>query len=96
MTHYRKSKLNHARVEYYRVTHNPGHNNFLIRPDYLFENALKFVYEKNGETIEKIISVPYIGPYLKKKMFWEYDEALLKKVFHGVAYSVPEQIIFNY
>ena len=93
---YKKGKLNHSRVEYYRITHDGVHNNFLIHPDYLFEKALKFVYEDNGETIEKIIPVSKIGRYLKTKTFWGRDEMTLKSEYRGYAYMIDDKIIFRY
>lgn len=94
---YRKYPLNHSRVEHYRVTQNGRYNNFIICPDYLGENELKFVYDDaEGNTIEKIIPVSYIGPHLKQKLFFYKDEFLLKKQFRGVAYEVKADIIFNY
>ncbi len=88
--------LNHSRVETYKVTHNPRYNNFLISKDYIHERELKFIYNENGTTVEKIIPMAYLGPHLQQKMFFHKDEFLLKRVFRGTAYSVKQNIVFNY
>lgn len=92
----KRSKLNHSRVEHYKITHDGVHPNFLIHPDYLFEKELKFVYNNGSEAVEKIIPLKYIGPHLRKKMFWTRDELTMKREFRGVAYSIPEEVVFNY
>lgn len=89
--------LNHARVSVYRVTQNKRFSTFLIQPDYLFEKELLFVYNDiNGQEVHKVIPLTYLGPRLKKKMFFKYDEVTLKKEFGGVVYSINEQDIINY
>lgn len=92
-----RSSLNHARVLVYRVTQNKKYHNFLIHPEYLFEKELLFVYtDMDGKEVYKVIPLTYLGPRLKKKMFFAEDEATLKKEFRGVAYAVNEQDIIKY
>lgn len=89
--------LNHARVSVYRVTQNKNFRNFLIRPELLFEEEILFVYNDiDGKEIHKVIPLTYLGPRLKKKMFFRDDEVTLKKEFGGVVYSINEQDIINY
>ena len=88
--------LNHSRVSTYRVTHNPGHHNFLISPRLLHERVLKFIYRKHNSTETKIIPLEYIGKYLKYKRIFHYDEVDLKAEYRGEAYEIDENIIFEY
>lgn len=92
----RSYALNHSKVSVYRVTHNPNHNNFLISPKLLQENILKFVYNDNGNVVEKLIPLEYVGPHLKYKLFFHTDELTLKREFRGEAYSINADIIFNF
>lgn len=88
----RKYTLNHCRVAVYRVTHNPGHHNFLISPRLLHEKTLRFIY---GDEV-KLVPVEYIGPHLKYKRIFHKDEQTLQYEFRGEAYEIDENIIFNY
>ena len=88
----KQSKLNHSRVDVYRVTHNQGHHNFLISPRLLHEKTLKFIYR--NET--KLIPVDYLGPHLKYKKIFHTDEATLKREFRGECYEIDENVIFNF
>lgn len=97
MKKYYHHSLNHARVSVYRVTQNKNFRNFLIRPELLFEEEILFVYNDiDGKEIHKVIPLTYLGPRLKKKMFFRDDEVTLKKEFGGVVYSINEQDIINY
>lgn len=97
MKKYYHHSLNHARVSVYRVTQNKRFRTFLIEPDYLFEKELLFVYtDEDGQEVHKVIPLTYLGPRLKKKMFFKHDEVTFKKEFGGVVYSINEEDIINY
>lgn len=81
--------------KYYTVTHNERYNNFLISPKFLFENRLKFVYNENGSTIEKIVPLKKIGPYIKSRKFFKYDSNIDRYDFNGWAYEIPAHVIFS-
>ena len=93
-----RKNLNHAKVNYYRVTQNPNYDFFAISPDYLFEDKLRFVYMLNGIKHEKIVPLTHIGRYLSKKpkkLIW-YDYFLEEKVYRGEFYTLPVNVIYNY
>lgn len=83
------------RVETYKVLHNEKHHNFLICPKYLFEDKLKFVYMINGKEAEKLVSLKKIGPYLKTRRLYKYDEEDMNYDYKGWAYEVPDSVIFS-
>jgi len=87
--------LNHSRVSIYTVTHNEKYRNFLISPDYLYEQKLKFVYERYGKHIEKIIDVAQIGKYLKYFKIFKRDDETLSWEYRGEVYEIKEDVIFN-
>jgi hypothetical protein len=78
----------------YKVTHNERFNNFLISPKFIFEESLNFVYTDNGNTIEKVIPLKKIGPYLKTRKFFKYDSDVDRFDYNGWAYEVPASVIF--
>lgn len=88
--------MTHKRVLTYKVTHNPAYNNFLISPRLLFEDVIEFVYDDCGTTVRKNIPMKYLGPFLKKKMFFHTDEITLKREYKGEAYYVDENVIYEY
>ncbi len=92
----RNYNLNHSRVKFYKVSKRTKHNNFVISPQYLHEENLKFVYEENGETIEKIIPLSYLGPNLKYVPFYSLNDFTLRREYRGGAFFVKEEVIFNY
>ena len=92
----RNYNLNHSRVEFYKVSKRTKHHNFVISPQDLHEENLRFVYEDNGETIEKIIPLSYLGPNLKYIPFYSLNDFTLRREYRGGAYFVKEDIIFNY
>lgn len=84
-------------TDYYKVSKPEGFNSFLIGQNLLFEENLKFVYDKNGQHIEKIIPVSYIGPHLTgPKTIWKCDEEDETKKYAGCAYMVSASVIENY
>jgi hypothetical protein len=84
------------RVKYYKVTHNENHNNFLIRPESLYEENLLFVYKENGEEVKKVVPTKAIGPHLKFRKFFYRDNDSRALEFKGVAYEIPDSVIFSY
>ena len=50
----------------------------------------------NGNVVEKLIPLEYVGPHLKYKLFFHTDELTLKREFRGEAYSINADIIFNF
>ena len=63
----------------------------------MFEKELLFVYtDEDEQEVHKVIPLTYLGPRLKKKMFFIHDEVTLKKEFGGVVYSINEQYIIKY
>lgn len=82
----------------YKITHNPKYNNFLISPDYIKERELKFVYkDPQGNTIEKIIPLEYLGPNLRSfrlKDKWDPELEIYK--YMGYVYFVNEKLIYDY
>ena len=92
----RNYNLNHSRVEFYKVSKRTKHHNFVISPQDLHEENLRFVYEDNGETIEKIIPLSYLGPNLKYVPFYSLNDFTLRREYRGGAYFVKEDVIFNY
>lgn len=92
----RNYNLNHSRVEFYKVSKRTKHHNFVISPQYLYEENLRFVYENNGETVEKIIPLSYLGPNLKYVPFYSLNDFTLRREYRGGAYFVKEDVIFNY
>ena len=93
----RNYTLNHSRVQTYRVTHNPGHHNFLISPRLLHEKNLRFIYsDESNRDVEKLIPVDYLRPHLKYKRIFHKDEKTLRYEFRGEAFEVDEKIIFEY
>lgn len=88
--------LNHSRVDVYKVSKRTKHHNFVISPQYLHEETLRFVYEENGETFEKIIPLSYLGPHLHYVPFYSINDFTLCREYRGGAYFVKEEVIFNY
>ena len=83
-------------TQFYKTTFYPQYHNFLMSRNHIFEKALKFVYNKDGKTITKIIPTTYLGPYLKHKSLFKWDDELLKYDWKGCVYAIPEEVIFNY
>ena len=81
---------------FYKTTFYPQHHNFLMSTNFIFEEALKFVYNKDGKTITKIIPTTYLGPYLNKKPIFKWDDEMLQYEWKGNVYAIPEEVIFNY
>lgn len=92
----RNYNLNHSRVEFYKVSKRTKHHNFVISPQYLHEENLRFVYEENGEIIEKIIPLSYLGPKLHYVPFYSLNDFTLRREYRGGAFFVKEEVIFNY
>lgn len=91
------NRYNHKHVEIYTINQNVEHNNFAVSPNYIFEEKLRFVYDKDGLHQEKIVPLTYLGPYLKymKKVITTDPETNEKK-FQGEFFVIPEQVIFEY
>lgn len=83
-------------TDFYKTTFYPQQHNFLMSTKHLFEEALKFTYNKDGKTITKIVPVTYLGPYLKHKSLFKWDDELLKYDWKGCVYAIPEEVIFKY
>lgn len=92
----RNYNLNHSRVKFYKVSKRTKHRNFVISPQYLHEENLRFVYDNNGEIVEKIIPLSYLGPNLKYVPFYSLNDFTLRREYRGGAYFVKEEVIFNY
>ena len=83
-------------TQFYKITHNPNYHYFLISPKLIDnENVLKFVYSREGKTIEKLIHVNTIGPHLNFRRMYKWDEALLVNVPNGYVYYVDENVVFE-
>ena len=81
--------------KYFTVTHNERYSNFLISPKFLFEDALKFVYKENNTTVEKVVPLKKIAPYLKSRRFFKYDSNIDRYDFNGWSYEIPAHVIFS-
>ena len=90
------NKFNHIRVNIYKVTHNARYHNFLVNPNYINEDELKFVYKENGETIEKVIPTTYWINKSKFGAMWKYDEETMISRKCGYVYYIKEEDIFDY
>ena len=91
------NKYNHKRVEIYTVNQNKEFKNFAVSPNYIFEDRLRFVYDKDGAQQEKIVPLEYLGPHLKfMKKIITTDPETGKKIFHGEFYVIPEKVIFEF
>jgi len=91
------NKYNHKRVEIYTVNQNKEFKNFAVSPNYIFEDRLRFVYDKDGAQQEKIVPLEYLGPHLKfMKKIITTDPETGKKTFHGEFFVIPEKVIFEY
>ena len=75
-----KRSVKNRRVNNYTITLNPHFDSFAISPAFLYEKALKFVYELNGETIEKVVP---IGEDMIE--FYPYDGGVIKQEWHSTA-----------
>lgn len=88
--------MSRKRVEFYAIKHYPNKHNFIISPKLIHEESLKFIYEQNGEHIEKIVPVKVIGPFLVGFPINKWDEDLREYQYKGFVYAVNEKIIFKY
>ena len=43
---------------FYKTTFYPQHHNFLMSTKHLFEEALKFIYKKDGKQLQKLSQFP--------------------------------------
>lgn len=92
-----KRSVKNRRVNYYTITLNPHFDSFAISPTFLYEKALKFVYELNGETIEKVVPMTYIGPKLgKARHIYHNDPLTGDKEYCGFFYTIIKKFIIDY
>lgn len=81
----------------YRIKQNSRHNNFLIHPEYIYQESLTFVYTgSSGNTVNKTIPLRDLAPHLKVRKFYSYDDEGRYAHFRGMAYELPEEFVLHY
>lgn len=83
-------------VQFHRVTKNPLYNNFIIAKSYISDDVIKFVYEEDGVTVEKLVPTTYWIQHCREKIMWKDDELTLKKKYSGMAYEIKAEPIFAF
>ena len=91
------SKRSHARVAVYTVTRHKDFNNFLMNPDFIHEDKIRFVYNnESGNPVEKIIPLEDIVHHIKSFPIYKENESTLKKEYKGWVYKVDSDFVTNY
>ena len=89
-------------TDFYQVTKHPKFNNFVVGMDIISKckndgDILKFVYVEDGETITKYVDMKVVGRHLRPKpMPSGIDEETGEKKKSGLAFIMPEEVIYSY
>lgn len=93
---YQQKRLNHKKVDTYRVTYNEIYKDFLMSSDYIYEDKVMFVYKDGTEVVNKIIPIKDVMQHATIRRFFKYDEELASRKFKGSAYDINPSFVFNY
>ena len=93
---YQQKRLNHKKVDTYRVTYNEIYKDFLMSSDYIYEDKVMFVYKDGTEIVNKIIPIKDVMQHATIRQFFKYDEELASRKFKGSVYDINPSFVFNY
>ena len=90
-------KRSHARVPVYTVTRHRDFDNFLMNPDFIHEDKIRFVYtDESGKPVEKIIPLEDIIHHAKSFPIYKENEFTLRKEYKGWVYKVESAFVTSY
>lgn len=90
-------KRSHTRVQVYTVTRHKDFDNFLMNPDFIHEDKIRFVYnDESGHSVEKVIPMADIVHHVKSFPIYKDNEFTLRKEYKGWVYKVESDFVTNY
>lgn len=90
-------KRSHTRVPVYVVTRHKDFDNFLMNPDFIHEDKIRFVYnDESGHSVEKVIPMADIIHHVKSFPIYKENEFTLRKEYKGWVYKVESDFVTNY
>lgn len=90
-------KRSHARVPVYTVTRHRDFDNFLMNPNFIHEDKIRFVYKnESGKSVEKVIPLEDIVQHIKSFPIYKENEFTLKKEYKGWVYKVEPAFVTSY
>lgn len=90
-------KRSHTRVSVYTVTRHKDFDNFLMNPDFIHEDKIRFVYnDESGHFVEKVIPMADIVHHVKSFPIYKDNEFTLRKEYKGWVYKVESDFVTNY
>ena len=87
----------HARKSIYTITRNERFSHhFLVSPDLIYESELLFVYNDDGNVVQKKVPLTFVMKHAGIKRFFGRDPETLRARYCGYVYEVPSQVIETY